>query len=437
MILDERRYDPVLRILLVCARNPWPPRRGDQLRAVQFLEVLARSHEVVALLPEVSFSAKRTSGRVPGPEAAPTLAPGSLRNLEIVTYRRAAGDRFVGMARALAAGDSLQSSLFYSAALGRRLRHLASTADLAIVQLARLGLHLKDLGTLPIFVDLIDSLSLSFQRRAVWDQRWKSPLWRLESSRLARAEARVLRASTAVAVVCERDRRHLRQRLGVSATANLRVLPLVCPRPIPDALSTSGGGAEESSVAPARPTLLLSGNLGYFPNYHGAEWFLTEVWPSLQQRRSLRLVLAGGRPSARLVRLALRQGAEMKDSPLDLFAEIQAADVALAPLFGGAGVPVKVLEAWAAGVPVVASEWAAMGADAVAGRDLLTAAGVEEWVGAIESLIDSPRIRAQLVSNGLEKLRREHTIDVFGESLEQWLDQGLSSRRQAVRVHRL
>src|SRR5215210_7438082 len=40
-----------MKILLTTSRYPWPPRRGDQMRAVQMLDFLVAEHEVTLLAP--------------------------------------------------------------------------------------------------------------------------------------------------------------------------------------------------------------------------------------------------------------------------------------------------------------------------------------------------------------------------------------------------
>jgi glycosyltransferase involved in cell wall biosynthesis len=78
--------------------------------------------------------------------------------------------------------------------------------------------------------------------------------------------------------------------------------------------------------------------------------------------------------------------------------------VAVAPLRCGSGVPLKVLDAWAAGVPVVASPFAAAGAGAEAGRDLLVATTPAEWVSQVRRLLADPVLRARLAEAGRERL---------------------------------
>ncbi|HBL29843.1 MAG TPA: hypothetical protein DD490_23650, partial [Acidobacteria bacterium] len=166
-----------MRILLATSRYPWPPRRGDQIRAVQALDVLAGEHEVTLLAPEPAA----------GQPAPPAGAP-----FRVELYRPHRAAVLPGLARAVGHGHPLQNALFYQPDLGRRLRELAPRADLGLLQLVRLAIHREDFGATPILVDLIDSLALNLARRAAVDHPLLRPPLRLEARRLAAAERRLI-----------------------------------------------------------------------------------------------------------------------------------------------------------------------------------------------------------------------------------------------------
>jgi glycosyltransferase involved in cell wall biosynthesis len=259
-------------------------------------------------------------------------------------------------------------------------------------------------------VDLIDSLALSFARRALVDRAWLRPLLVREAHALERAERRLAERAAALTLVSERDRRHLAQALPPALAAKLAVVGLmVQPR-------------DAGAVQPDEPPrLALTGNLGYFVNRDAVVWWLAEVWPRLAVARpEVRLVVAGDRPG-RAVRRAV-EGAgprvELVAAPSDLGGVLAGAAVALAPLRCGAGVPVKILEAWAAGVPVVASPWAAAGAGAEPGRELLVAERPDDWIAAVGALLDDRGLRARLAAAGRARLARDGSRAVVQSQLE-------------------
>ena len=367
-----------MKILVVTGRYPWPPRRGDQLRAAQGLKALCPVHEVRLLAPARGLD-----------ESPPAdLVYEGYRAASIVA-------RLARLLRAAANGTPLENALLGSADLARRLRRAAPEADCVLLQLARLEPWVKHLGERPLIVDLIDSLSLSAERRAARERRLLAPLWHEEARRLARCERRLIARSRAILVVGERDRAHLARGLPGDLAARLRVVPLAV-EPIVSVPSPPAGRGRR---------LIVSGNLGYFPTSDGVRFLLRSVWPQLRGRRpELELTLAGDRPTRALQAEAAAAGARLVAAPRSLAGELAASDVALVPLFAGAGVPIKLLEAWAAGVAVVASPWAAAGAGAVAERDLVVAKWPDEWRREIERLLDAPEERARLAAAGRARL---------------------------------
>jgi len=327
-----------------------------------------------------------------------------------------------GLARAAARGLPLQSGWFFSADLRRQLRRLAPGADLVVLQLVRLAAHRADAGATPVLVDLIDDLALNFARRAAVDRWWLRPALAWEARLLARAQRRLARQAAGVLLVSDRDHREMAARLPAALACRLRTVALAV-EPGDEAPKTAAGAAA-SSEAPVLadppssadpPVLIFTGNLGYFVNDDAISWWLREVWPALAARHpDLKLVVAGDRPRARLRRSVAVAGGgtgavTIVESPPDMRRLLAGATVALAPMRCGSGVPVKILEAWAQGVPVVASPWAAAGTTGVPGEDLLVASSPRQWTEVLSDLLQDPPARRRLAANGRRRLQADYS----------------------------
>ena len=391
-----------MKILLVTSRYPWPPRRGDQMRAVQMLDFLAAEHEVTLLTPEPGE----------GQPSPPTDMP---YRLELYRPTRGASSLY-GMGRVVLEGLPLQSGLFYQPDLGRKLRELAPRHDLGILQLVRLAVHLDDFGRTPLLVDLIDSLSLNFSLRADVDRVWLRPLLKVEARLLALGERKLAERAAGVILVCERDRQALVNRLPPELAAKVSVVRL---------------SVRERKVEPPQereklwregdkgPVLAITGNLGYFVNVDAATWWLREVWPALHRLRpDVRVVLAGARPAAAVRREVERAGVKLIEGPRDMRSIISQATLALAPMRCGSGVPIKVLEAWSVGVPVVATPWAVAGTSGRQGEDFrLVGTHPIEWIHAIAELLDDPLARQRLAESGRRRLANDYSRETVRRQL--------------------
>ncbi len=364
------------------------------MRAVQMLDCLADEHEVTLLTP--------------APRSGQPPPPGSVSyKVELYQPKRGLASLY-GMGRVVLKNLPLQSGLFYQPDLGRKLRELAPRHDLGILQLVRLAVHLEDFGSTPLLVDLIDSLSLNFSLRAEVDRLWLRPLLGMEARLLARGERKLAERAAGVIVVCERDRQALINRLSPELAAKVSVVRLVmCAR------------KAELPEEREGPILVMTGNLGYFVNVDAVTWWLRKVWPVLRRvRPDIRVVVAGERPAASVRREIARAGATLIESPRDMRSIISQATLSLAPMRCGSGVPVKVLEAWSVGVPVVATPWAAAGTSGRQGEDFrLVGTHPVEWVHAVSELLNDPVARQRLAESGRRRLEADYSREAVSRQL--------------------
>jgi glycosyltransferase involved in cell wall biosynthesis len=330
----------------------------------------------------------------------------------------------LGVLRAALAGRPLQSGLYASADLERQLRVRCGGYQLVVVQMVRQAEALAVVPPERLFVDLIDALSLNFERRAQRQRGWAAPLLRVaikaEARRLAKQERSVLLAAQGACVVSERDQEYLRA--GLHSRAQSRRSTEVVSAESEDRGSRIGLGqtlyfvplpvgltSEPSATVPTTD-LILTGNLGYWVNRDALGWWLDRVWPQLRALRpGVRMTVTGDRASESLARSLERAGVTLIRSPESLRQLLRGARCALAPMQGGAGVPVKILEAFAEGVPVVASPWAAAGVGTGPDVPVLRAERPDEWLSQISRVLDEVGVAESLSRRGRDFVRRRHS----------------------------
>ncbi len=158
-------------------------------------------------------------------------------------------------------------------------------------------------------------------------------------------------------------------------------------------------------AAPAA-RVLLTGAFGWPPNAEGARRFLATGWARVRARHSaatLRLVGKDlGEPLAALARAA---GAEPVGYAEAIEPEFAAATVLVVPLWVGAGIRVKIVEAMMAGVPVVATPLSAEGLGLEHGRNVMLAESPEALGDAVASLLDDPERACALAAAGRAEAR--------------------------------
>jgi glycosyltransferase involved in cell wall biosynthesis len=388
-----------MRVLLICSRFPWPPWRGNQVRTVQWAEAL-REHEVRLVCPAVP------AGTIPA------------RNVPVTPIGRSRSAGGVGLLRAALDGRPLQEGLYDSPDARRAVASAVREhePDVVVVQMVRCAWALEAARavkpSVPVIFDAIDAMGLHFERAARSSAPWMAPLYRAEARRCRRREAWLAHEASLTVAVAERDLMAL-----AVAQGRGRVVPV------------SGRAVGRCEPANADPVVLLSGNLGYRPTVRAALWFAREVWPDLRRRvPEARWVLAGARPPAAVRRLAGLSGVEVAGDVADLSTFLARARVALAPMSLGSGVPLKVLEAMAAGVPVVAHPWAADGLAPEAAEAVAVADGADAWTGALVRLLGDGAAAGELGERGHEAWRRHYHPDVVADRIRAVVAEAALSR---------
>jgi glycosyltransferase involved in cell wall biosynthesis len=173
------------------------------------------------------------------------------------------------------------------------------------------------------------------------------------------------------------------------------------------------------SVAPALrrplpvPHLLFVGTLDYFPNEDAAIWIAEAIVPALRKILSTHFVvqIAGRNAPERLVRrLSHCPELVFLGEVSDLKPVYQTACCALVPLRAGSGTKLKILEAFAYGVPVVATSTAVRGMELVHGEELLLADAPGSIAAAVQNLLEQPRLAAHLSDRALAYLHHQGVI---------------------------
>jgi glycosyltransferase involved in cell wall biosynthesis len=160
------------------------------------------------------------------------------------------------------------------------------------------------------------------------------------------------------------------------------------------------------------PAVVLFGSRGWLPNEEGAAWFLAEVWPLVRRALPGGVLHLFGAPPAKEA-----QGVVAHPSPRES-AEVYAPGSILAvPLRIASGVRIKILEAWARGVPVVATPAALAGLEAADGVEALVAGEARAFAAALARIHRDPGLAAALVSEGRRARRERHDPEAVAKRL--------------------
>ena len=165
---------------------------------------------------------------------------------------------------------------------------------------------------------------------------------------------------------------------------------------------------------PGDPFLLI-GNLSYLPNVEGARFFCAEVLPRIRASDPdlARVTIAGSSPAPSVVAMGGDTGVTVLASPADVAPLYQQARVAVVPIRAGGGTRIKILEAFASGVPVVSTALGAEGLIAEDGVHLLIADTPDEFAAACMRLARDDELRSRLIPAARRLQKDQYSLDML------------------------
>ncbi|MCY6382884.1 glycosyltransferase family 4 protein [Hoeflea prorocentri] len=172
----------------------------------------------------------------------------------------------------------------------------------------------------------------------------------------------------------------------------LDVVPNAIPRFHEIAASLKDPPADD-----APPSILFVGHLGYAPNVQAAVRLARGIFPLIHKAfPRARLHLAGRHPKPLVKALADLPGVHLHANPLTLEKLFAQASITIVPLRAGGGSRIKILEAAAWGIPVVATPLAVEGLELEPGRQVVVGETDKELAQmAIDLLNDKVRLCSQ------------------------------------------
>jgi len=405
-----------VKILYVCHRFPFPPKRGGKIRPFNTIRHLARSHEVT-----VASLVRSEEEATEGMGLAPFCA-----HFEMA--RVSAPVQWLRMAARLPTPIPSSMGYFYSGQLARRVRRLLRTQrfELVFVHCSSVAQYVSGVRGMPKILDFGDMDSQKWLEYAGYKRFPLSLGYHVEGWKLERAERR-LAAQFDVCTMTTRAEVETfdRYQTGVPSAW--------FPNGVDgDYFAPTGDSYDPESIA-------FVGRMDYYPNQECMQDFCSKVLPRLQAvRPGLKLTIVGAEPSAAVQRLGALPGVTVTGSVPDVRPFLRRAALMVAPLNIARGTQNKILESMAAGTPVVASRVAAGGVDASSPEHFLVASTPEEYTAAILRITADPGERQRLSVAGRSRMLSHHDWGKSMRRLDDIIERCVDQRTQlngAVLAH--
>lgn len=385
--------------LLLCPEAPYPMTGGGPLRSASVLEYLAARYATDVIV-------FREPGAV---DPRSLFPPGLIRSIDVIELPYHSRDKFARTAR------NLKRFLRGAPPLVDRFARFDQPVSqvlagrkyaLAVIEhfwCARYVSALRECSD-KVILDLhnIESVLLTRSARA---EHWAGAA---ALSRFAHAcrkmERRWLREFDLLLVASEEDQN---QTSELAPAVRSVVYPNTIPfTPLPD--------------LPKAHAIVFSGNLEYHPNAGAIRFFFDHIWPTVRVRwPHLEWHLVGKNDRAVPERVRADPRVRVIGAVENAIRSIACCQCAVVPLLAGSGTRFKIVEAWAAGVPVVSTTVGAEGLPGTPGEHIVIADDPADFARAISSVLDFPEFAAALGRNGRALYEAELTWPSAWKKLEE------------------
>jgi glycosyltransferase involved in cell wall biosynthesis len=399
-----------LNVALVDEELPYPPTSGKRIRTLNMTLRLARRHRL-------TYLCHRNADPHEAREAAAFLADHGVASVVVdrPVPRRSGPGFYLRLAANLFSPLPYSVASHQSAALRQALRdHTASQpVDLWHCEWTPYAEALRGLRGAPRLVMAHNVESVIWQRYHETERR---PLKRWYIGRQWRKyrdfERATLGEMEQTVAVSDLDAERLRHDFGVERVDVVE-----------NGVDTAYFRPRATRPRPGR--LLFLGSLDWRPNLDGVRLLLDEVFPAVRAAEpDATLCLVGRNPPRDLCRKAAAlPGVELHGNVPDVRPFLAESVALVVPLRIGGGSRLKILEALAAGVPVVSTRVGAEGLHLEPGRHLEVVEDIADLAADLVAAVRNPEGAREQAARGREQVLRRYDWDVLADQLERiWLD---------------
>ncbi len=372
-----------MKLFFLLPRVPYPTEKGDKLRAFHQITHLSKQHEIVIC----------------------ALNEGVLHDDAIQVLSKYASAVHVipiskstiisNLTKALFTGKPLQVGYYYNQATRKIIHSLIKKyqPDHIFCQLIRMAEYLKDVP-IPKTLDYQDVFSKGVERRVATSSIFMRPFLKLEYQRLLDYERLAFDLFNNKIIISYPDR-------------------ALIPHPEREKIVVVANGVDTEFFHPMTREkeydLVFTGNMGYPPNIHSAEFLVNKILPLVAKKKpDLKVLIAGANPTMRVMVLRSPQ-VEVSGWVPDMREAYAQAKIFIAPMQLGTGLQNKLLEAMAMKIPCITSSLANQALSAKAGEEILIGETPQEYADQVLSLLNDESSANSIAEKGYQFVLKNYS----------------------------
>ncbi len=381
-----------MKILFISHKIPYPPDKGEKIRAYNELKYLSKFFEVHLC----SFVENQKD--LKSVEKLKNIC----KDVEVLPLSKLARRLKTFLAILLKRPISIE--VFYSKSLQRLIKRKIRRENFDIAFCFSSSSAKYDFLDTKIITDFVDVDSQKWFQYSQKTEGLTSWLYKREGNKVFEYEKRVFKKSNISLFVSEKEKELFLKRIK-KESQNIYVVP---------------NGVDFDYFKPEKKNkdkeneafnLLFTGNMDYFANEDGILWFIEKIMPLLRERcPKVKLYVVGSNPSKKLRSLNLKDVivTGYVDN-IKMFYDFST--VFVAPLRIAQGVQNKILEAMSMKNPVVATLKAYEGLEAKPYKEIFLAQNELQFAESIIYLLFNPNKREEIGENARKYVLKRHDWD--------------------------
>lgn len=403
-----------MNILFLCSRFPYPPDRGDRLRLFNIMKELSFSNHRLFL---ISFIARK--------EELNYIDHMKGYCEEIMVEHLPPHKSEMKAALGLFSEWPLQVAYYQSKNMKKRIDTFLNQkpVDLIYVHLFRMASYVQQRENPYRLVDLTDVISSEIERSLEYRAGLNKWIYSLELARIREYERRISAEFDECWVISQNDADILKK---LSPRSSIAVIP---------------NGVDMSFFRPLdnntkKKIVIFVGHLRVAHNVDAVLYFYHNIFPLVtREHPETKFYVVGADPHSKIKRLSEDPRVVVTGYVPNLNDYLNMARVFVAPLRFSTGIQNKILEAMAAGLPVVCSSLANEGLKATVGEEIMVADDPSDFANLVSELVGCPEKAEFLATKGRAFVQKNTSwklaVDRIGE-----IEKGLLGTQRINQEHR-
>lgn len=400
-----------MNILIIAQRCPFPPNKGEKIRTFHHLKFLKEQGHQVFLAAPFELQSELAD-----------FATLKDQYCQAVVYAKL-GHKLLRMLTGLITGKALSVANFYHKALQSKIDNLLENNNFDVVYCSASSVA-EYVFNSKVFTKLDKKPRLIMDFMDVdsdkWTQYYSQSAWPL--SLIYKREAKLI-ANFEKKIATSFDHCILITQAEIDLFHHIHGANF----PIE---AIENGLDTESFFPPLlpreikHPKLLFAGVMDYAPNIDAVMWFISQVWPSVIAKwPQATFCIAGMNPVDKIKKLSDLKGVEITGFVDDIKPYFDNANIFVAPFRLARGVQNKVLQAFASGLPVIATSMGAEGVKCADNQDIMIANTPDDYMHYLNVLISNQAKYGELSHNALTLIQDHYAWDSVLKPLQALITQ--------------